>query len=155
MKIINNLQTTSRFGIHFMALFAGFVFSLCMAAVADAAAASSASTGGACTTTTGATGAIKLSNVASRLAGIAPFSVFFDATGTIAAATKQPFHDLEYRWDFGDEKGSLVSGTTWRTGSRDNDSSRNKATGPVAAHVFEVAGSYTVALTAADGCSCL
>ncbi|MBU1424385.1 MAG: PKD domain-containing protein [Gammaproteobacteria bacterium] len=106
--------------------------------------------GRACSSS-GATGAIELSNVASRLSGIAPLSIFFDATGTTATATAQPFHELEYRWDFGDEKGSPVSGTTWNTGSRANTSSRNLATGPVAAHVFETPGTYTVALTVTDG----
>ena len=78
-------------------------------------------------------------------------SVFFDATGTTATATKQPFHDLEYRWDFGNPAGSPVSGTTWKTGSKAGVSSRNTATGPVASHVYETPGTYTVALTATDG----
>jgi hypothetical protein len=43
-----------------------------------------------------------------------------------------------------------VSGATWTTGSRPG-SSRNAATGPVAAHVFETSGTYTVSLTVSDG----
>lgn len=101
--------------------------------------------------TSGATGAIALSNVPSRFMGVAPLSVFFDASGSTATATTRPFHDLEYRWNFGDSAGSPVSGTTWGYGSRVGVSSRNTATGPVAAHVFETPGSYTVALTATDG----
>ncbi|MBI5891275.1 MAG: PKD domain-containing protein [Nitrosomonadales bacterium] len=99
---------------------------------------------------TGST-AISLSNSPSRLTGVAPLSVFFDASGTTAKTTKRPFHDLEYRWDFGDPLGSPVRGTTWKTGSRSGISNRNIATGPEAAHVFETPGEYIVALTVTDG----
>ncbi|MEQ1837441.1 MAG: PKD domain-containing protein [Candidatus Nitrotoga sp.] len=95
--------------------------------------------------------AITLSNVPSRITGVAPLSVFFDASSTIANTRKRPFHDLEYRWDFGDPAGSPVNGATWNAGSRAGISSRNTATGPEAAHVFEIPGIYTVALTATDG----
>jgi hypothetical protein len=78
-------------------------------------------------------------------------SVFFDASGTTATSTALPFHDLEYRWAFGDPAGSPVSGTTWNNGSRAGVSSRNSATGPVASHVYEMPGVYTVALSATDG----
>lgn len=141
---MTNFLNKSSIEVYIAVLFASLSFAVC------SAFAASANTGGACATT-GATSAIKLSNVASRLSGVAPLSVFFDASDTTAAATKQPFHNLEYRWDFGDQKGSPVSGTTWRTGSRGNASSRNFATGPVAAHVFETAGTYTVALAITDG----
>lgn len=101
--------------------------------------------------TTGATGAISLSNLPSRLTGVAPLSVFFDAAGTTATSTTKPYHELEYRWDFGDAAGSPVSGTTWKYGARANVSSRNAALGPQAAHVFETPGTYAVTLTAKDG----
>ena len=101
--------------------------------------------------TTGATGAIALSSVASRFMGVAPLAVFFDGTGTTATSTTRPFHDLEYRWDFDDALGSPVNGTTWGEGSRAGISSRNSATGPVSAHVFERPGTYTVALTVSNG----
>jgi len=109
---------------------------------------------GCTTTTTGAAGAITLpsmNNVPSRFTGVAPLAVFFDATGTTATTTTRPFHDLEYRWDYGDVAGSPVSGTTWSTGSRPGSSSRNTATGPVAAHVFERPGTYIVKLAVVDG----
>ncbi len=107
--------------------------------------------GGVCLTT-GATSAISLPSVnASRLSGVAPLSVFFDAMGTTASATTRPFHDLEYRWDFGDPLGSPVSGTKWNRGSRAGVSLRNEATGAVAAHVYETPGTYTVALNVTDG----
>ena len=109
-------------------------------------------------TTTGSTGAIALSNVPSRFNGVAPLAIFFDATETTATATTRPFHDIEYRWDFGDKIGSVLNlsppltGTsTWNAGSRAGISSRNKATGPVSAHVYETPGTYIVNLSATDG----
>ncbi|MEK7703638.1 MAG: MopE-related protein [Myxococcota bacterium] len=96
-------------------------------------------------------GPITVSLVASRGTGVAPLSVFFDASGTLSTGTARPFHDLEYRWDFGDSLGSPVGGTTWSTGSGAGISSRNAATGPVAAHLFERPGTYTVALSVFDG----
>lgn len=103
---------------------------------------------------TGATGAIALSNVPSRFTGVAPLSVFFDASGTTTnnSVTTQPFHDIEYRWSFGENTtvlASLPGGMNWTYGS--TKGSRNLAAGPVAAHVFETPGVYTVALTATDG----
>ncbi len=93
-------------------------------------------------------GPIAVSLVASRASGVAPLSVFFDATGTTdTAMTSQPFHDLEYRWDFRDPAG----GATWAYGAQAGVSSKNLATGPVAAHVFETPGTYTIALSVFDG----
>lgn len=96
--------------------------------------------------------------IASRLIGVAPLAVFFDAaetrdatdnvvkTGTTATATTaRPFHDLEYRWDFGD-----ASAGTWSAGAR-SGISKNTATGPVAAHVYETPAIYTVKLEVTDG----
>jgi hypothetical protein len=102
--------------------------------------------------TTGDTSAITLSMLPARFNGVAPLTVFFDASATTdASVTTRPFHDLEYRWNFGDTAGSPVSGTTWATGSRPGVSSRNTATGPVSAHVYEAAGTYIVAMSATDG----
>jgi hypothetical protein len=97
-------------------------------------------------------GAITLSNVPSRTTGVAPLSVFFDATASTATTTTRSFHDLEYRWNFGENQAVLAAlpgGTNWTNGS--TKGSRNLANGPVAAHVFETPGVYTVALTATDG----
>lgn len=84
---------------------------------------------------------ISASIVPSRLSGVAPLSVFFDATSTTATATTRPFHDLEYAWDFGD-----VTSGTWANGR-----SRNTAKGGVAAHVFDLPGDYLVSLVVRDG----
>ncbi len=90
--------------------------------------------------------AITPSLISSRTNGVAPLAVFFDASLTTApAVTSRPFHDLEYTWDFGDAAG----GARWST----TGSGKNSAYGPMAAHVFEKAGTYTVTLTIADGIS--
>jgi len=82
----------------------------------------------------------------TRLTGSAPLAVGFDATGTVATTTTVPFHELEYRWSFGDP----TSGN-WAFGSRSGSSPRNQATGPLAAHVFETPGVYNVCVTITDG----
>jgi len=90
---------------------------------------------------------IVLSMVPSRTSGVAPLSVFFDATGTTdIGVTTRPFHDLEYSWDFGD-----TNAGTWTYGTQPGVNSKNSATGPVASHVFENPGTYQISLTAFDG----
>jgi hypothetical protein len=94
-----------------------------------------------------APGGIVLSLVPARTSGVAPLAVFFDASATTdTGVTTRPFHDLEYTWSFGDPGSG-----TWASGAQPGVSSKNSATGPVAAHVFETPGTYTVNLTAFDG----
>ena len=64
------------------------------------------------TTCTASAGAITLNAGAARASGVAPLAVFFDATATKSASTSRPFHDIEYRWDFGDP-----SSGTWNAGA--------------------------------------
>jgi len=89
---------------------------------------------------------VSLAAIPSRTSGVAPLAVFFDATGTTHSSTFRPFHDLEYRWDFGDPAGG-----SWTSTPNMPNLSRNSATGPVAAHVYETSGTYTVKLTVTDG----
>lgn len=91
-------------------------------------------------------GGIQLSIGASRVSGVAPLAVFFDASNTTATATTRPFHELEYRWNFGD-----TSSGTWTYGAKAGVANRNQAMGPVAAHVFESAGTFPVTVSAFDG----
>jgi PKD repeat protein len=79
--------------------------------------------------------------VPNRTRGVAPLSIFFDTVGTTSSATTRPFHELSYCWDFGD----ATSGTFATTGR-----SRDRAWGPLAGHVFEKPGTYTVVVSARD-----
>lgn len=77
--------------------------------------------------------------------GVAPLYVHFDASTTTAVGlTSIPFHELYFYWTFGDS----ASGATWGYGTNAGAALKNEASGPIAAHVFETAGSYTVTLTA-------
>jgi len=77
----------------------------------------------------------------SRSTGVAPLAVTFDALGTTAPAlTSLPFSEIYYAWTFGDTAG----GATWAYGTNPGVALKNEAIGPVAAHVFETDGDYTV-----------
>jgi len=78
---------------------------------------------------------------ASRVSGVAPLSVFFDASATTSTATGKPFHEVYYAWDFGD-----TNAGNWQYGNLARKD-KNLASGPIAAHVFETPGTYTVRLT--------
>lgn len=78
---------------------------------------------------------------ASRTSGLAPLAVFFDAGVAASTESSAPFHDLDYTWDFGDPD----SGTWGPSGK-----SKNTDKGPLAAHVYETAGTYTASLTVRD-----
>ena len=77
---------------------------------------------------------------ASRSDGVAPLAVLFDATATSAAGIARPFHALRFSWHFGDPDSGR-----WRNGT-----SRNRAAGPIAAHVFERPGTYRVQVLVTD-----
>lgn len=78
---------------------------------------------------------------ASRTIGVAPLGVHFSAGVAGSTLENRPFHDLDYAWDFGDSTKKL-----WPVSNK----SKNAALGPVAAHVFENPGTYTVTLTTSD-----
>jgi PKD repeat protein len=142
--MLNNTTVGSKVlsGVFFAALFAVFGLASC-----GSGGGGSTSTNTTPTTTTPATGGIVLSLVPARTSGVAPLAVFFDASATTnTGVTTRPFHDLEYIWSFGDP-----SSGTWASGAQPGISSKNSTTGPVASHVFETPGTYTVSLTAFDG----
>jgi len=75
---------------------------------------------------------------ASQIFGVAPMPVFFDATSTsINDTTVNTFHDLHYQWNFGD----FFSGA-WYTKTK----SKNRASSPLAVHVFDSTGLHVVEL---------
>jgi hypothetical protein len=78
------------------------------------------------------------------ISGVAPLAVFFDASSTTAGLAARPFHDLEFRWHFGEA--ALPNWTYGRPGAN-----KNVAMGPLAAHVFETPGTYNVCVTVTDG----
>lgn len=75
---------------------------------------------------------------ASRTTGVAPLSVFFTAGFSDSTPIKSDFHDFEYSWDFGD-----TPFDTWGTSGKP----KNIDKGPVASHLFENPGVYTVSLS--------
>ncbi len=77
----------------------------------------------------------------SRTVGVAPLLVHFDTDGTSSTLTQHPFSDLSYCWDFDDTNAGVFTTTGY---------SKNRALGPVAGHVFETPGTYTVTLVARD-----
>jgi hypothetical protein len=79
---------------------------------------------------------------ASRVTGVAPLAVLFDATGTTNTSGLDSFRQLNYAFNFGDDRGLVwsVSGLPKNT----------ETSGPVAAHVFDVAGTYTVTVKATN-----
>lgn len=81
---------------------------------------------------------------ASRTTGAAPLGVIFDASQVTGGGTT-PFKDNDYFWVFGD-----FNGQTWTRGPNLSHS-KNCARGPVAAHCYETAGTYTWRLVARGG----
>lgn len=81
---------------------------------------------------------VQITAAASRTNGVAPLGVFFN---TGVDTSTEDFHTLDYTWNFGDP-----AGETWA----DSGASKNTDKGPVAAHVFETAGDFTVTLTVRD-----
>lgn len=109
---------------------------------------STPTTGGGTTTpttpTTGTSGTtITAKLTPTRTTGVAPLAVLFDATDTVSTvSTTDTFRQVKYSFDFGDERGQ-----TWATSGLPKNT---ETSGPVAAHVFEVPGTYTVKLRATD-----
>ena len=97
--------------------------------------------------TTGETagGGFGLTLLANRTRGTAPAGMMFVAH-VAGGDVSRPFHDLRYRWSFGDpgEFDLLAEDIPW---GRDRD----VAYGPIVAHAWESPGTYTVTCEATDG----
>lgn len=78
---------------------------------------------------------------ASRLSGPAPLAVLFDSTGS-SKANADAFRELTYSFNFGD-----ANSGTWAIGG---GSKNTQAGGPLAAHVFDVPGTYNVSVQVTD-----
>jgi PKD domain len=76
---------------------------------------------------------------ATRLSGPAPLAVLFDATGT-TVSSGNAFHQLSYEFNFGDDRG-----LNWAISGQPKNIQRG---GPLAAHVFDLPGTYTVRVRA-------
>jgi PKD repeat protein len=87
---------------------------------------------------TAARAAVNVSVTPSRVDGVAPLFVHFDATATTADGIARPFHELGFEWNFDD-----AGAGTWTYSGR----SKETATGAIAAHVFDDPGEYNVVLT--------
>jgi hypothetical protein len=103
----------------------------------------------------GTNGPLTLKAHAVRSAGISPFLVFFDATGTTDSSIRgntTAFQDVSYSWNFGDTGASGID--TWAYGAHRGHNSRNTAIGGVAAHLYVTPGvdtAYVVTVTAHNG----
>ena len=149
----------------FVLLLCLFILSLCLLAFAPAKTPQSFP--GRSVPDSNPSNPIRLSLAKTRVADgltdicVAPCTVFFDASGTTdASVTNYPFHEIQYTWNFGDPVdgaatacGSQIAAGQgfWACGSNAGGNSKNVAYGPIAAHVFETAGTYTATLTAYDG----
>jgi hypothetical protein len=77
---------------------------------------------------------------ATRLSGPAPLAVMFDATETTAPGDLDAFRDVTYTFDFGDDRN-----LKWEHSGQPRNS---QSGGPLAAHVFDNPGTYTIRLRA-------
>ena len=76
---------------------------------------------------------------ATRLSGPAPLAVLFDASGT-TVSTGNAFHQLSYEFNFNDDRG-----LSWAVSGQPKNI---QSGGPIAAHVFDLPGTYTVRVRA-------
>ncbi|MEZ5707607.1 MAG: PKD domain-containing protein [Burkholderiaceae bacterium] len=80
---------------------------------------------------------------ATRISGTAPLAVQFDASRTTSSLGSQlPFHQVRYAFSFGDDRGQ-----TWPASGL---SKNLQSGGPLAAHVYDLPGTYQVRVRATD-----
>ena len=84
---------------------------------------------------------------ASLTSAVAPFGVVFDGVST-TAASGDAFHDYIYYFDFGDG-----AAANYTYGQLAGTTKNRFVGGPVAAYVYETAGSYTARMWVSDGVS--
>lgn len=99
------------------------------------------------TGSSGGGGVVVAKASASRLTGVAPLYVNFDATATTSTASSNPSHELFFAHDFGD-----TGAGTWANGVQSSGlTSKNAGYGPVTGHVYETPGTYTYTMAVTDG----
>lgn len=88
------------------------------------------------------TSTITLSLVLSRSSCTAPCGLIGNGSSSTDSATIYPFHEVAYKWDWGDDQGVF-----WLFGANPNANNRNISYGGIGAHVYDIPGTYTVRLT--------
>ena len=91
--------------------------------------------------------------IPSRVTGVVPLCVFFNASTTTDTKTTRPFQDLYFRWNFGDPHSGNWGDKSTGSGGTGTYHSRNVAVGGVAAHCYETPARYTWTLSVSDGSS--
>lgn len=99
------------------------------------------------TGSSGGNGVVIAKSSASRLTGVAPLYVNFDATATTSTISTNPSHELFFAHDFGDTGAGV-----WANGVQSAGlTSKNAGYGPVTGHVYETPGTYTYSMVVTDG----
>lgn len=76
--------------------------------------------------------------ISSRTTCTAPCGIMFDATSSTSTGVTEPFHELDYSWDYGDVGSSFIQRPTVNA---------NQSSSPIGAHVYQTAGTFTTTLT--------
>lgn len=89
----------------------------------------------------------------NRTTGVAPLSIHRDCSASTDDGTSLPFHELLYETSWGDpDSGVWGDQTTGASGVAATP--RNYSVGPIAAHVYETAGTYSIVTKVCDATGC-